>query len=196
MRPLVVVGPAIWLLIVCAGLRILLSYSFTPGAAGDAPAQWPSGSRIPRAANLPTLVMVAHPQCPCTKASLGELELAMARLRGRLAARVIFYQPQNAPADWKKSDLWDKASAIPGVTAAWDGDGAEARRFGAATSGHVVLYNAQGRLLFSGGITASRGHSGDNAGLDAVISAVSTGAAGKAPVFGCSLLDTRFAPVK
>jgi hypothetical protein len=116
----------------------------------------------------------------------------MAQLDGRVAATVLFYKPENAPAGWIKSDLWDKASRIPGVTAAWDLEGAEARRFGGATSGHVLVYDAQGRLLFIGGITASRGHSGDNFGRSAIVSAVTTGVAtrGRAPVFGCSLLDS------
>ena len=137
--------------------------------------------------------MLAHPQCPCTRASLGELEQIMAHLDGRIAATVLFYRPENAPAGWTASDLWDKASRIPGVTAAWDSEGAEARRFGGATSGHVVVYDARGYLLFSGGITASRGHSGDNFGRKAIVSAVGSGVIlrGPAPVFGCSLLDSR-----
>jgi hypothetical protein len=119
----------------------------------------------------------------------------MARLPGSLSVHVLFYQPRNAPAGWTKSDLGEIAAAIPGVTASWDDSGLEATRFGAATSGHVVLYGALGRLLFSGGITASRGHSGDNAGRDAIVSAISTGEPGQgaAPVFGCSLLDSRLA---
>jgi hypothetical protein len=43
--------------------------------------------------------------------------------------------------------------------------------------------------LFKGGITASRGHSGDNLGRDAVIDLVTSGvaSASSTPVFGCSL---------
>ena len=36
------------------------------------------------------------------------------------------------------------------------------------TSGQVVVYDAKGALLFSGGITAARGHMGDNAGRDRI----------------------------
>jgi hypothetical protein len=137
--------------------------------------------------------MLAHPQCPCTRASLRELELLMAKLNGCLTAKVLFYQPENAPADWASSDLWETASRIPGVSAAWDRAGAEARRFGGATSGHVVVYDAGGRLIFSGGITPSRGHSGHNAGRSAIVSALLHGASERtsSPVFGCSLSDAR-----
>jgi hypothetical protein len=115
----------------------------------------------------------------------------MARLQGRLTAHVLFVKPEGAPAGWEKSDLWDKAAAIPDVRANWDIGGAEARLFHASTSGQVLVYSAQGRLLFRGGITASRGHSGDNAGRSAVVSALTGGSRSPARtfVFGCSLLE-------
>jgi len=73
-----------------------------------------------------------------------------------------------------------------------DEDGIEARSFGAVTSGQALLYSAQGRLLFSGGITESRGHSGDNAGRSAIESLVMNGSEGlrtpaSTPVYGCPL---------
>ena len=74
-----------------------------------------------------------------------------------------------------------------------DPDGAESRRFGARTSGHVCLYAADGRLLFSGGVTDSRGHAGDGVGADAVVALVGGGTAGteRTLVFGCLLTDGR-----
>ena len=42
---------------------------------------------------------------------------------------------------------------------------ARRQRFGAETSGQTLLYDRDGRLLFSGGTTGSRGHDGDNAGF-------------------------------
>ena len=68
-----------------------------------------------------------------------------------------------------------------------------ARRYGAATSGYAVLYAPDGRLAFAGGITAGRGHEGDNAGEDAILDAINSGPAGgcptRMPVFGCALFD-------
>jgi hypothetical protein len=76
------------------------------------------------------------------------------------------------------------------VRALEDPDGEEARRFGASTSGQTLLYSGKGRLLFNGGITASRGHIGPNDGWDAVVSLLQTGTAKHqtTPVFGCSML--------
>src|SRR5438874_1239265 len=72
-----------------------------------------------------------------------------------------------------------------------DSDGLESGRFGAETSGFVVLYDGQGKLLFRGGITAGRWHAGDNAGEDAILAALNHAASplSEAPVFGCALLD-------
>jgi hypothetical protein len=99
--------------------------------------------------------------------------------------------PQDAPADWHDTDLLDSATRIPGVKALVDEDGIEAARFGAATSGQVVLYDQDARLLFRGGITQSRGHVGANAGSDAIESLVNKGAADRddSLVFGCPLFD-------
>ena len=72
-----------------------------------------------------------------------------------------------------------------------DDEGTEANRFHAATSGQTLLYDAAGSLLFSGGITGSRGHSGDNAGQTAIVSLVNSGAPRltETSVFGCPLFD-------
>jgi hypothetical protein len=113
----------------------------------------------------------------------------MTQAQGRVTAYVLFLKPEGSTDDWEKTDLWQNAASIPGVNAVVD-DGVEARRFQAETSGQIVLYDADGRLLFSGGITGSRGHSGDNAGRSAIVSLLNTGEAERAetPVFGCRLL--------
>ena len=135
--------------------------------------------------------MLAHPHCPCTAASVGELAQIMARLEGRLAAYIIFVKPKGADGDWEDTDLRRSAEAIPGVKIVVDPNGVEAHRFGAETSGHTLLYGTDGRLLFSGGITASRGHAGDNAGESAIIALVNhqTPLRNQTLVFGCSLAD-------
>jgi len=181
----------LWLIAVTGGLGILLKYSATPGNAGDPPSHWPTNSPIRPPSGRPVLVMMAHPRCPCTRASLEELARLMARNAGRLDARVVFFAPPHADEDWWSTDLWSGASAIPGVEVVLDRDAIEARRFGTETSGHALLYDGEGRLLFSGGITVARGHAGDNAGLGAVEALIrgETTARRRTPVFGCALHD-------
>jgi len=180
----------LWLSVVGTGMGILWNYGQTPGVEGTPPLQWPSDSLVQRASDKPTLVMFAHPHCPCTRASLGELSLLMTRCRGLVAAHVLFVKPASTPENWEKTDLWEEASAIPGVEVVRDSEGYRARRFGIATSGQTVLYDSQGRFLYSGGITVTRGHRGDNAGRSAIVSLLTRQGAPPrgSPVFGCSLL--------
>jgi hypothetical protein len=184
---------ALWLLMICTGLGLLWSYGGTSGVAAAAPGQWPADSRVSRAADRATLVMLAHPRCPCTRASLGELARLMAQAHGRVTAYVIFVKPAEFPDGWEKTDLLVGASAIPGVTVVRDDGGVEAGRFRAATSGQTMLYDANGKLIFSGGITSARGHEGDNAGRAAVVSLLGADGAGQeaTPVFGCPLFAQR-----
>jgi hypothetical protein len=144
---------------------------------------------VPLDAARPTLVLFAHPLCPCTAATMAELDRVMARCDGRVAATVLFYADEKLAPHWEHTDLWKHAAAIPGVRAAADRLGAAARTFGALTSGTVVLYAPDGRLLFHGGITGARGHEGDNAGAAAVVAAASGGDAPPrtTPVYGCEL---------
>ena len=187
---LTVVFGLFWLLAVGFGLRMLINYESTPGAAVSGPSEWPADSAVMRATDRPTLVMLAHPRCPCTRASIGELAQIMADARGKLAAYVLFLKPENSGRDWDDTPLRESAAAIPGVTVLPDHRGSEARRFGAETSGQTLLFGADGRLLFSGGITQARGHAGRNAGEAAILALVSNqpGARSTTQVFGCSFI--------
>ena len=190
-RVLLLAGTILWLLVISIGLWMLWGYENTPGKAAEPPREWPADSKILPARDHATLVILAHPHCPCTRATIGELASIMAHSQGRLTAYVLFLKPRGFSEEWEKSDLCQSAASIPGVTAVIDDEGAEANRFHAATSGQTVLYDAGGRLLFSGGITASRGHYGDNAGQSAIVSLVNSGAADltETSVFGCPLFD-------
>jgi hypothetical protein len=139
--------------------------------------------------NGPTLVFVAHPQCDCTRASLDELAEILARAPKRPKTYVLFLKPSTVDDGWGQTDLWRRARAIEGVTALRDDDGAEARRFDVATSGQTFLYDKSGAVIFSGGITGSRAHAGENAGELALISLLTTGQADlrASSVFGCPL---------
>ncbi len=133
--------------------------------------------------------MLAHPQCTCTRASLGELAEALARTRERPKTYVVFLKPEGFSDEWVRTDLWRTAAALPDVTVVADDDGAEAHTFGAATSGQTLLYDAAGSLVFYGGLTGARGHPGDNAGRTTLLASLTEGKNAGAPtsVFGCPL---------
>jgi hypothetical protein len=181
----------LWGILVVLGLRILWSYKSTPGEFGRPASAWPAASQLKLDPTRPTLVMAAHPKCPCTRASIGELARLMSKVSGQLKAYVVFIRPVSLPEGWEKTDLWQSAARIPGVTAVRDDLGQEAALFGAQTSGHTFLYDVRGNLLFSGGITAARGHAGDSAGQDLVLSLVrgNKNQGATAAVFGCGLFS-------
>lgn len=182
---------AIWAIAVAVGMVELWIYKLTPAPEGSAPLSWPETSRIPHDLSRATLVMLAHPKCPCTRASLQELASLLSESGGKIRAHVLFMKPGGSPDAWEESDTWRQAAAIPGVDVVRDPDGDEARRFGAVASGHVVVYAASGDLLFEGGITKARGHAGGNVGRDRILSLVTKGRADRrtSPTFGCSLFD-------
>jgi hypothetical protein len=169
----------------------LMSYESSPGKIGNVRASWPARSKISPPADRPVLIMLAHPRCPCTRASVAELAKIMAQVQGKASAYVLFLKPNTTASGWDDTDLQRAAARIPSVTVVSDVDGIEARNFGAETSGHTFLYDRHGSLLFSGGITGSRGHSGDNAGENAIISLVNDhhSLLARTFVFGCSLAD-------
>jgi hypothetical protein len=182
----------IWLTAVVAVLALIAKYANDPGRPGAIPHQWPAQSLIALDTDRPTLIMFVHPYCPCTRASLGELDSLMARCRGQFNAHVVFVKPAGLGEFQAKSDLWRRASAIPGVTVHSDSSGSETRLFHPETSGQTVLYDRDGRLLFQGGITISRGHAGDNPGRSALVALLNHQLVNEVetPVFGCSLFDT------
>ncbi len=181
---------AIWLLLVGVGFAVILNYQNAAGTAGHTPRHWPAEARMALDPGHDTLLMFAHPRCPCTRASLEELNRLMAHANGKIAVRVFFFRPATFSNDWARTDLWRSAAAIPGVAVQEDLDGNQARLFGAETSGYVLLYDRRGKLLFNGGLTGSRGHAGDNPGEQALLalSAGQDAEVKQTPVFGCSLL--------
>jgi hypothetical protein len=180
---------ALWLGAAGVGLGLLAAYDSLPGVERAPIDRWPAGGSIPLSSRGGTLVLFAHPHCPCTRASLGELEEIVARCQGTVTPWIVFFKPSSTDDDWHQTDLWRTAAAIPGAHVLRDVDGREAERFRATTSGHTVLYSDKGDLLFSGGITFARGHSGDNAGQSAIEACLAGDApeSRTTPVFGCPI---------
>jgi hypothetical protein len=182
----------LWLCSVGTGLAWLMAYDNTPGMIADAPAGWPAGSALARDPAGPTLIVLAHPRCDCTRASISELAELLARVRQRPRTFVVFIRPGGVNGAWENTSVWDQATEIPGVTVIRDDNGAEAEGFGVHTSGQTLLYDPHGRLVYSGGITGARGKSGNNAGRSALVELINGARprGGSTPVFGCSLFSS------
>jgi len=184
---------ALWLAFVIGGAVILNLHATTPGEPEDTPARWPVASRITSGTNGAMLLVFLHPHCPCSRTTLGELAAILATGRDKVTAQVLFVTAAGENPDWSRNELWRAAEAIPGVRAVVDSQGIEAARFGAQTSGLTLLFDQQGACLFSGGITAARGHGGDNIGRQAIVSCLANECPGtsRAPTFGCALFHEK-----
>jgi len=188
-RALVAIG-LLWLVAVLGGMTALTRYASTPGKPPEPLSRLPADSPLRPAPGRALLIMLAHPRCPCTRASLAELEQVLTRASRPVDTYVLFLRPETTEGTWEQGELWRRAASIPGVTVRTDAAGVAARSLGATTSGHVLLVDAQGHLRFSGGITRSRGHEGDNAGratLEALLHGHQAPMQDRPPVYGCTL---------
>ena len=180
---------AAWGVVVAIGMLLMGAYTARPGDPGSAPVRWPAGTGLRLDGRRPTLLIFLHPRCPCSRGSLAELATVLDRSGGRVSASAVLWRPRRDRESWVPSDLEAELTNQPGLTVAIDRGGEEARRFGVATSGHVLLYDARGERIFSGGITPGRGERGDNLGraelLGRIAGTVEEGP--EHPVFGCPL---------
>lgn len=183
---------AVWLIVVGLGVHSLMVYAYTAGPAAAAPASWIAERGVFPDGDRSLLVMFVHPHCPCSRASVSELAVVMAKANGALKARVYFYVPAGTTDGWERTDLWHAAAAIPGVAPLVDLDGRAARAFDAQVSGDTQVYGPDRLLAFSGGITPSRGHEGDSEGRRAIVAHLAhvPTPTRNTPAFGCYLFGS------
>jgi hypothetical protein len=176
-----------WLFGIGYGILTLYRFESTPGAVGTTPVDWPVESAITPHAGIANLIMFVHPECSCTRASLSEVAAIMSSA-SRVSVQIALFAPLEPDAE--RSATFNAARRIPGVSVISDPRGIEAARFGALTSGYAVLYDAAGRLQFSGGITAARGHEGNNMGRQQILAILNgQSASSHHAVYGCPLHD-------
>ncbi|HVW19660.1 MAG TPA: hypothetical protein VHC86_00450 [Opitutaceae bacterium] len=193
-RPLAfTLGVLLWAASLLTAFGALTRYGNRPGAAGKPlrPSEPASLLGAYRREGRPLLVMVVHPRCPCTDASLDEMGELLARAQGACDAVLVRYQAAGWPAPPRSQTLAGRR--VPVLS---DPEGRLAVRLGAETSGHCLLIDAQGQVRFEGGITPSRGHRGSAPGQDAILAVLHGEGAGvaAAPVFGCSLANACLRP--
>lgn len=178
----------IWILLMAAGAGALARYDFKGSTPLEHPDRWPENNSLQRDAERPMLVFFLHPRCPCSVASLAQLERVLSRARYR--AYVVVVRPVGVPEHWERGANLDAARQLPDTSVIIDDGGELARRFGALDSGTVLAFDREGIRRFSGGITVSRGHQGDSQGSLALVD-IGMGLKARVsemPVFGCSLL--------
>jgi hypothetical protein len=184
---IVIAAVALWLLGILCWFLFLTEHGFRPGVATNFHQDWPQESHLVPGSDTYTVVLFAHPECPCTPASLAETERLRTLVGDSFHLIVVF---ADDPAfNLSQSRNFHQASAWKDAVLFRDTDGREIDLFGARTSGQVLIFDKDRRLLFKGGITESRGHEGDNDNLQRAISVCRSPASEVAvtPVYGCSL---------
>jgi hypothetical protein len=189
----VVIAP--WCCLLIVGWYFVERYEFDvnePASLGVV-ANWPSGSALQRSPDRAILVLFLHPKCPCSRATIHELKRLLAATATAPAPApdliVVATVPPSADESWLNTDTIAESKQIAGAKLYVDRAGHEAARFGATTSGMVMLFDAAGALRFHGGITISRGHEGDSAGRDRLAELLRGERCDliELPVFGCRL---------
>lgn len=178
-----------WIGLMGGAFFFLVRHEQTPGIATTSIAtNLPSELKLSVAPERTVLLMFVHPRCPCSRASLGELEELISRAPEAGEVCVVFYKPVGEPDEWAKSGLYKEAQRL-GWQTRFDPGGAMAERFGATTSGHVLIYDTKHRLSYSGGVTASRGHWGDSESKATALKSLQQSLPGIStrPVYGCPL---------
>ena len=138
-------------------------------AARSAVAQvWPERLGLERNAGGFSLVMAVHPKCPCTRASVAELNKLMLGWGRRVHAIALVTKPFELPDLWSESDVTARLREIPNVEVVRDFGGAKADAFGAEQLRADAALRRRGRLVLEGGITALRGHEGPSIGGEAL----------------------------
>jgi hypothetical protein len=190
-RSALLLAALIWAATVGAMFRSIRRFETTPGREAAALPSWPAKSRITPAHDRWTLVMLIHPHCGCSRASIQELERVIEMTGTSLQTYVVVYRPADFSPQWEKTEVLDAASRLQRVRIVTDTDGREARLFGGFTSGQTFLYDQEGSLRFSGGITSLRGHAGVNRGSMDIVDIVRARVReGTHPVFGCAIVTS------
>lgn len=184
---LAIIACSLWCAALVSGFALVHAQMSTPGDARPAPSAWPEDTSLSLDSDAPTILLFAHPRCPCTRATIRQLATLPADLR--VSVTLVLSGPglrtyENQPLATLANELLEAEIAL-------DPTGAEARRFGAHTSGHIVAYSPSGQLLFSGGITPGRGHEGPTDALAALAFTLRTNEPSPhaSLVFGCPILN-------
>lgn len=181
---------AIWFGLVVAVFSQMAIYQSTPGQSAEAARRMPVVAQVSPVAGAGTVIMFIHPKCPCTQASLSELERLVVEIPAETQTYVVCVVPNGVGEDWLDTALVSRAKSLAGVVVLNDTDGEMLSAFDAKTSGETFVYDENAERIFHGGITPSRGHEGISAGRVAVAELLGgrTEKSCTTPIFGCPLV--------
>ena len=185
---LLLILSVLWSIALLCGFILIAWYTNRAGEASFPPRSL--SKTMPISLNQQyQLLMFIHPKCACSRSSIRELERLISRCPDSISCTFFCYLPSKKASQWSNSDIIKSTRSIPDSKTIYDIDGMWAKKFDAKTSGQVLLYDSAGMLLFSGGITAGRGHEGENTGRSFITNVVrnNSNESMQCPVFGCPI---------
>ena len=188
-RGFVYAAGLLWVAAAAGGTAYIFLYESRPAAVTQVAQAWPDAVGLARNDHGFSLVIAVHPKCSCTRASVAELNKLMLGWDGQVRAIALVTKPFEVADLWSETDVSARLREIPHVNVVRDPGGAKSAAFGARSSGQTLLYDADGALVFAGGITAFRGHEGPSLGGETLKQIVAGQVAPDrhTKVFGCSL---------
>jgi len=184
-----------WALSLIAGLGGLVAYKGREGATSSPPQLLPVSFASTNNAR-PTLLLFVHPKCSCTTATVSELARTIASTNddGELLRPdivVVAATWGDRPDAWCRTSMVESLLNLPRSRLVIDRDAAITHAMDIKTSGHVLFYDEQGALLFSGGITPARGHEGPNTGESELVELIRGDRTRHkdTPTYGCALVQ-------
>ncbi len=186
---LLLVVYTIWIGLLLIGHTVLFEYELTAGPLSNSKRIFPDKGSVQLTHSRQNLILFLHPACPCSVATVDEFRDLMRQGEKDSVGTVVFFMPHGKEGEWSMLPIITSVRRIPNVSILFDADSSQADLFGATTSGHVFLYDGRGILQFSGGITGSRGHTGDNQYFELAKKTIlcKSPKYTTTPVFGCSL---------
>lgn len=176
------IGIAVWLATLSVAINGFMRWDTTPGILAGEPAV----SAPVRTDGQWQIVLVAHTECPCTRATFVNLDKLLSRYRGRLVCKVVFCGPGVGSSSTSQNVLI--AKRLPNTELEFMSEAEVLSQYRSTTSGQAFLYSPQGELKFRGGLTISRGHEGDSTATNALGEWIEGRKGCDAfPVYGCPL---------
>ncbi len=184
----------VWLVFVIVGYGLMIGYGGT--AAREVPVVSVMPGHV-KTLSENNLLVCLHPQCPCSQATVAELEKIIARTASsHYSCNIYLSIPDGKTSVFADGPLLRSLENLKARYPArtfniiFDGSDQLSKQLLARTSGHVFLFDEKGKRLFDGGITSERGHAGDNLGADFIVTCLEKDNIKtplRTPVFGCSL---------
>ncbi len=178
-----------WAVIIALGMLQFYRYETREGAKEVSNKSWPEGTSLSYSKSKFSWVMGIHPKCPCSLATVGNLERLFRYIEEPFHITALVRQ--DPLSDESKSKVVRRLSKLPQVSIFFDERGETAAKFGMLTSGDSRIYNRSGELIFAGGITINRSHEGWSPGASLILEQMSKGSkkSVELPVFGCNIQD-------